>query len=399
MLRPLATLAVLSILLPALGASAAPSPVRPAATKPPSSPTKPSAPTPTAPERYAGFDLDLLAKALAKLTTLRTQYGEAKGKEELDRWLESQGLSRASYDQAYSAWWMRFKADASGELQARFLTLNAQYTNEANFADSADRSQEKRGGLTLDRYAEIAVALSRPPLAEVDHTLRVLRKFGIKSLAEWQKANDAWVAAMREDTTFALTQQYANLYQRHAGPSFAQEQERELAKSLAADQARGPAPRTARPQPPAIDEYLAALGSKDPAERWRAARGYAHLCDLWSGPAGKPASDPVAPHCSPAALKSKLLPVMLEAVGRFDDETVQEAVGLLDFFAELELKTPAAKAAIQRARERSAERLRNVETAFAPIEDKAVPERVKLRAQIDMYTAALRDFDRALAGW
>lgn len=349
--------------------------------------------------KHEGFDLDLLAKATARLTTLRTQYGEEKGKVELERWLQGIGLSRRAYDEAYAAWWERFKADNSGELQARFLTLNARYLHEENFADAPDRSQEKRGGLTLERYAEIAAALSKQPIADRDFTILVLRKFGIGSLAAWQKANDAWIAALREDTTFALTQQYAALYQKHAGPGFAREQEKAVARSLAEHDAREtPRPMEA-PKPPGIDEYRAGLQSKMPSERWEAARGYAHLCDLWAGPARKPADDPRAPHCAPAALKAKLLPVMLDAVDHFDDRTVSHATGLLDFFGELGLATPEARLAIERARNRSRERLRSLEAAFAPIEDKAVPERVVLRQKIDDYTGAVRDFDAALADW
>jgi hypothetical protein len=350
-------------------------------------------------ESYEGFDLDLLARATAKLTTFRTQYGEEKGKVELERWLQSKGLSRRGYDQAYAAWWERFKADKSGELQARFLTLNAQYTNEANFADAPDRSQEKWGGLTLDRYAEIAAALSKQPIADRDFTILVLRKFGIGSLADWQKANDAWIAAMREDTSFALTQQYAALYQKHAGPGFAREQEKAVARSLAEHDARETPRPMETPKAPGIDDYLAGLQSQIPSERWEAARGYAHLCDLWAGPARKPANDPRAPHCAPATLKAKLLPVMLDAVDHFDDRTVSRATGLLDFFGELGLKTPEARMAIERARNRSQERLRSLEAAFAPLQDKAVPERVFLRQKIDDYTGAVRDFDAALARW
>jgi hypothetical protein len=387
-------LALLAVFLFGLAVSTRPLPAAPPAAKP----STPAAPQPGG-ERYEGFDLDLLARALAKLTTLRTQYGEAKGKEELERWLRGIGLSRRSYDLAYAAWWERFKADKTGKLEARFLTLNARYTNEANFSDTPDRSQEKRGGVTLDRYAEIAVAFSQPPIADVDFTLRVLQRFGIKSLAAWQKVNDAWLAAMREDTTFALTQQYAALYQKHAGPAFARAQESTLAKGLASrhDQET---PRSGQtPKPPEIDEYLAGLQSNLPSERWRAARGYAHLCDLWAGPARKPAGDPRAPHCAPAALKSKLLPVMLDAIDHFEDATISDATGLLDFFGELELKTPEAKLAIQRARNRAGERLRTLEAAFTPIRDKAVPERITLRQKIDDYTGALRDFDRTLADW
>ncbi|HEV7669240.1 MAG TPA: hypothetical protein VGS22_11985 [Thermoanaerobaculia bacterium] len=164
-------------------------------------------------EVYEGFDLDRLAKALARLTTLRTQYGEKEGNAAFQRWLAEQGSSRKEYERAYSSWFERFRADSSGQLEARFQMLNSRYVTEENFADTPDRSQEVRGGMTLDRYAQIAVALSRPPGADVT---KVLAKFGIKSQAEWKKATDAWVAAMREDTSFGVSQQYGALYQKYA---------------------------------------------------------------------------------------------------------------------------------------------------------------------------------------
>src|SRR6185295_19022610 len=220
-------------------------------------------------EVYAGFDLDRLAKALARFTTLRTQHGEEAGDEAFESWLAEQGSSRAEYEKAYASWFERFRADPSGRLEARFQTLNSHYVTEENFADTPDRSQEVRGGLTLDRYAQIAVALTRPPGADMT---KVLAKFGLKSQAEWKKATDAWVAAMREDTNFGLTQQYGALYQKYAGPDFDKESEAAVAKSLAGrfdkEQPRPLNP----PAPSTIDDYLGDLKNDLPSTRWEAAR-------------------------------------------------------------------------------------------------------------------------------
>ncbi len=347
-------------------------------------------------EVYEGFDLDRLAKALARLTTLRTQHGEEEGDEAFERWLGDQGSSRGEYEAAYAAWYERFRADSSGKLEARFSTLNSRYVNEENFADTPDMSQEVRGGMTLDRYAKIAVALTRPPGADMT---KVLAKFGIKSEAEWTKATEAWVAAMREDTTFAVVQQYGALYQKYAGPEFEQEMEAKVADSLSGRFEKEQPRPLDTPAPPSIDDYLADLRDDLPSTRWEAARGYAHLCDLWAGPAGKPAKDPRAAHCSAAVLKRDLLPIFLDAIDHFDDKTISHATGLLDFFDELGLETAEGKLAVLRAKNRSQARLATLEAAFAPIRDKAVPERVTLRTRIDEYAGAIRDFDRALERW
>lgn len=347
-------------------------------------------------EVYEGFDLDRLAKALARLTTLRTEHGEREGNEAFERWLGGQGSSRAAYETAYAAWYERFRADSSGKLEARFHSLNSRYVTEENFADAPDRSREVRGGLTLDRYAQIAVALTRPPGADMK---KVLAKFGLKSEAEWTKATNAWVAEMRADTTFALTQQYGALYQKYAGPEFEQETEAKVAESLAGRFEKEQPRPLDPPAPPTIDDYLADLRADLPSKRWEAARGYAHQCDLWAGPARKPAKDPRAPHCSPAVLKRDLLPIILDAIDHFDDSTISRATGLLDFLDELALETPDGKLTVQRAKNRCQARLAMLEAAFAPIRDKAVPERLVLRSRIDDYTGAIRDFDRALARW
>ena len=86
-------------------------------------------------DAYLGFDLDLLAKALANWTTFKTQYGEKEGNARFEAWLEERGQTRENYDAAWNLWWQRWKSDPTGKLQARFHTLNSQYVNELNFAE------------------------------------------------------------------------------------------------------------------------------------------------------------------------------------------------------------------------------------------------------------------------
>ena len=101
-------------------------------------------------------------------------------------------------------------------------------------------------GVTLDTYAKIAVALTRLPGASLP---RVLNENGVKDEAHWQRINKAWGQAMKEDTTFALVQQYGALYQKYAGPQFAAEQDAALANEMAKNRrADTPPPPKAAPE-------------------------------------------------------------------------------------------------------------------------------------------------------
>lgn len=341
-------------------------------------------------EQYQGFDLELLAEATAQLTTMRTRDGEEQGNEAFEEWLEDKGLSRSRYDRAWNAWWERFRADPTGQLEARFHRINSEHTQLLNYGDAPDRRQEQREGVTLDTYAQIAVALTRLPGANLRD---VIAKHGLKDEAQWQRVNEAWAAAMREDTSFALVQQYAALYQKYAGPQFEAEQQAALANNLA-----NPPQRTAEPAPgpPSLEEVKANLSHAEVRERAEAARDLMHRCSLWRGPARRPADDPRAPHCSDAALHAAVHPVLLEAVDHLEDETAGFVTGLLDRADDLGLFDAALKMAARRALNRCRERLAGLEQSFAPIRDKAVPERWQMRRLIDEYTEAVRNLEQVL---
>lgn len=347
-------------------------------------------------ESYAGFDIPLLAESLAQLTTLRTQHGEKQGNVEFERWLGGRGLSRARYESAYQSWWERFRADPTGQLEARFHRINAEWVQQLNYADAPDHRQETREGVTLDTYARIAVALTRLPGTPLE---KVLKENGVRDAAHWQKINEVWGKAMKEDSTYTLVQQYAALYQKHAGPQFAAEQEAATAAALARNNNRPapvPEPRAA---PPTIDEIARLMDGSTGRDRWDAARQYAHACDLWSGPARSDPKDPRAARCAKPVLQRELAPVILEAVDRADDDTIGFNVGLLDYLTELGLVDDDARLTARRALHRASERLAVLEASFAPIQDKAVPERIFLRTKIDEYTAAVAELERTLAKW
>jgi hypothetical protein len=347
-------------------------------------------------EVLLGFDLDLLAKAFCQLTTLRTQYGEKDGKVHFDAWLKTQGRTRPQFDASYDAWWRRFKADSTGQLEARFTSLNGKCTNEANFGDVPSHAKEVREGITLEQYAKISVALSRQPGADLN---KVLRQNGIDSQARWKRVNEAWTKAMHDDASLGLVQQYAELYQKYAGPAFEKEQQDKTAEILAAHNREAPPPPSPHSGPPTLADLQPKLSASSPAERWSAARQIALQCSLWSGPARKDAGDPRAPYCSPRALHERLLPVILDAVDHHDDDTLDYGTNLLDLVGDLGLRDATVKAAVERALKRDQDRLTALEAAFAPIQNKAVPERVTLRSKIDGYQAAVRDLKAALASW
>ncbi|MFL6235048.1 MAG: hypothetical protein ACJ76N_18075 [Thermoanaerobaculia bacterium] len=347
-------------------------------------------------EVLSGFDLGGLAKALCQFTTLRTQYGEKDGWVKFDAWLKGQGKTRQQYENSYAAWWKRFKADSTGRLEARFLQINAACVNEANFGDVPSRAKEAKEGVTLEQYAKISVALSRNPGADLN---KVLKQNGIESQARWKRVNEAWTKAMHDDTSFALTQQYAALYQKYAGPAFEKEQEEQTAEILARSNAQPPPRPQPHTTPDSVDELAPKLGAADPATRWTAARQIALQCSLWAGPGRKSASDPRAAFCAPQSLRERLLPVIVDAIDHHGDDTVEYGTNMLDFLGDLGLKDARVKSAVERALKRDQERLAALEAKLAPIQDKAVPERIFLRGKIDGYQGAVRDLKAALASW
>jgi hypothetical protein len=346
-------------------------------------------------EAYYGFNLDLIAKSFSRLGAFHTQYGDREGDAHFAAWLREIGQTRERFDAAYSAWWARWKADPTGESEARFHTLDSKYSQELHFGDAPRRDQEAHEGVTLDRYAKISVALSRPGA----DTAKVLRQNGINSQERWQRINDAWGKAMKEDTSFALVQQYGALFQKYAGPEFAAKQEKQLADTLAAHNREPPPPRTEPPPPPGLEDLAKRLQAPSPKDRWAAAREIARQCSLWAGPGRGNPADPKAHSCAPQVLRERLVPAAIDALDHHDDDTMNYATGMLDFLVDLNLKDAGVRAAIERAVSRDKVRLAQLEAQFAPIQDKGVPERVFLRPKIDGYRQTIKDLEHALNAW
>lgn len=347
-------------------------------------------------ESYFGFDIARLAEASARETTFRTQYGDRHGPQKFAEYLESIGLSEESYRKAYNAWWERFRADETGRLEARFHIAVSENFVKLNYGDAPDHRQEKREGVTLEQYAKVSVALS---LGAQDKHNEILRQHGFRDPKQWERINEAWIQAMREDQT--IMQQYGTLYFEFAGPDFAKKREEKLGKMLA-ERFEEPEESTPPPPPeapPTAEDYAAQLSSPNPKERWYAARQLSHECYRWKMGYGKGPTDPRNKLCTPEALRATVVPLAFEALEKHDDKTIGDAAMPLDYIKEFELGSTELRIAIKKALDRDRKRLAELEAEFGEIQDKAVPRRLELRPLIEEYKSVIRELERELQSW
>ena len=345
-------------------------------------------------ESYFGFDIPRLAEASARERAFDTQYGDRLGSKKFAEYLQGLGLSRESYDKANAAWWRRFRADETGRLEARFHIESGRHFVKLNYGDAPDHRQEKRQGVTLEQYARTAVELGLSPESKRDE---ILRKHGFRDPKNWEQVSEAWIQAMREDQI--VRQQYGMLYYGFAGPDFMKKQEEQLGKQLAARYEEDDSPRPTREAPPTAEDYVAQLTSTEPRERWYAARQFSHQCYRWKDGYGDGDADPRNKLCTPESLRAKILPLAFEALEKHDDETVGSAALPLDYVKEFELGTTDLRIAIKKAIDRDRKRLAELEAEFGAIQDKAVPERMKLRQLITAYTSTIHELELELQSW
>ncbi|HWZ87329.1 MAG TPA: hypothetical protein VNW92_00730, partial [Polyangiaceae bacterium] len=218
-----------------------------------------------------GVSLEQLAEFGAKYSEFQAKLAQAEATAAFDEWLLTQGTSSRDYWLAYNGWQNRFRADPTGQLYARFTAMSAEHAQRVHFGDVRDMSQDTQEGVTLDQYAQLAVAMAKPGIdAEA-----VAREHGLTDAAHWQRVNAAWSQAMSQDLEHKLTTQFGQLYQKHAGPAFAEQQMQATAAILA--QSNLPQDRVDEPvveETP--DTLLQKLSSASRTERWRAARMLAH---------------------------------------------------------------------------------------------------------------------------
>jgi hypothetical protein len=327
-----------------------------------------------------GVNLETLADIQTKDGELRAQYGEARGRQELARFLAERGLTENVWASAHNGWWERFRADPTGMLEARFHQMLSQRSVKAHFGDVRDMTEDAIEGVTLDQYAQLCVAMAQPGIdAEA-----VARQHGLADAARWMVVNAAWAAKMSQDTTHVLTTQFGTLYQKHAGPAFAQQQLEQTAAILAsANQPRDvvKTKEVDHSQP----TLLAQLRSDSRKERWEAARWLAHR---WRK--GDPSTQ----------ANLECIPVLIEVLEQHDEHTVSNAEDAVrKLTSDLEQYTDEVKSAMTRCSNRAKEKLATLQAAFAPIQDKAVPERVVLQARIQEYQSLVDTLEGVLRSW
>lgn len=319
-----------------------------------------------------GVTKELLAELTSKYTELKARYGERLAEAEFDRYLAGKGLNRSTWAHAHNGWQDRFRADPTGRAEAEFHMLLAQLSQKAHFGDVRDMSQDVVEGITLDQYAQITVAVSREG-ADAD---AVVRRFGLAGVSHWQRANAAWSAKMGADTAHALSMQYGQLYQKYAGPSFQQQTMERTAAILA--EAHRPRDVVREPEVELTPELcLQKMQSPSRNERWKYARLYATRTELGNVPDKAAAIRNVAPH-------------LLEMIENHDEHTTSDAEQAVNQLWDLEVRNDDVRGAVMRCLHRAREKLASLQAAFAPIQDRAVPERITLQTRIQDYTSLVQ---------
>jgi hypothetical protein len=319
-------------------------------------------------DAICGITKEMLAELMAKHTGLRTQHGEAQGRAAFERLLATKGLSMNDFANANNAWQDRFRADRTGRTEAAFQMALQAAMAQAHFGDVRDMTADVREGVSLDTYAAISVAAGEPGA----DFAAVLARFGLSN-AQWQKGSAAWTKAMSEDTSHALSMQYGQLYAKHKGPAFAEN----MAAQTAAARANAGDRRDVvdEPQEELTPELcLQKMQSLSRNERWTYARHYARMADLGNVPDKAAAIRTVAPH-------------LIEILERHDEDTASDAEAAVGWLWDLEVQTSEVRGAVSRCHNRAQERLATFEQAFAPIQHKNVPERIRLQGHIQDFTS------------
>jgi hypothetical protein len=326
-------------------------------------------------DAICGVTKELLAELMGKHGELKAKFGERLGEREFEQYLASRGLDIAVFASAHNGWWERFRADPTGRAEAEFHMLLQGHAQRAHFGDVRDMSGDAEEGITLDQYAQITVAVSRQG-ADID---AIVRNFGLRDGAHWQRANAAWTQRMGADTTHKLSMQFGQLYQKYAGPSFREE----LVSQTAAILAESNKPKDvvkAPDEPLTPDLCVRNMQSPSRAERWKYAGHYAHMADTNNVP-------------DKAAAVATVTPILVEMIEQHDDHTTNAAERAVRQLWDLGVRTGDVRGAAARCMNRGRDKLQTLQAAFAPIQDKAVPERVALQARIQDYTSLVETME------
>jgi len=340
-------------------------------------------------EQIHGLSMRDCAEIMSKHGELKAQHGERAFKPHFDNYLAQRGLDENRWAHAWNGWWTRMESDPSGQQHAKFASMQQELTMKAHMADVPDASQDAKEGVTLDTYAQIMAKIAGGEDANA-----TLSAHGL-SMDQWQRAQQAWNAAMAADVNHHLTTQYGTLYAKYT-PGFQQNAEAQMAAIMAdryAEQAAG------RPDEPeeeyTFEDMLREMEDPTPATRWAAAH---HVCNAWD------AGDRSDPALHAAAKRAYTL--LHECVEQHDQFTVSEAeaaAGDLKMFAAEGFLSPEessdSEGALARCLGRGEEHLANLQAAFAPIANKAVPERVTMQSAIQDYTSLTEELTEMLGEW
>ena len=329
-----------------------------------------------------GLTIEAMAETMSKHNELRAQHGEPAFKPYFLRYLGTKGIDEHTWGQAWNSWHSRMNADQSGQLWARFNPAQSALTMQAHFGDVADMSQEARGGLTLDMYARLSAEAAQPG---VDFAA-VLARHGVPE-AVWHAGSDAWNLAMSQDTMHRITTQYGQLYAKYNPAHIAAMQAQ--AGQLIANRPESSSQEEEPEVEYTVEAALAELQSPVPRTRWRAA----HLL------AQKIQTELEGDRAGQRQALAVCVPQLLDCLDRHDKETVSDAESAARDLVELGQKGDEAKGAVSRCLARGREHLATVQAAFAPIQNKNVPERIYLQSEIQDYTSLVETLTEILADW
>lgn len=344
-------------------------------------------------ERIHGLTLHQCAEIMAKDSALKSQYGERAYKPYFQQYLASRGASENTFAHAWNAWHTRMESDPSGQLYARFSTMQREAMQRSMFADVPDQTRDARAGVTLEAYAEIMAGIS----AGKDYTT-LLQKHGIQS-AQWQQAQNEWTAAMAADVNHHLTTQYGQLYAKYT-PGFQQNMEASTAAIMSGQYVeRSMGLEHDEPEREyTLNDMVSELAHSRPGTRWTAAH---HVMNQWdiSG-----ASERQMPPLSQAIQRAYEL--AHECLEQHDEFTVSDAEALaqdLQMLASEGFMTASmasdSENAIGRCSNRGRDHLQTLRASFAPIAHQAVPERVKMQSAIQDYESLVESLTEILEEW
>lgn len=336
-----------------------------------------------------GLTLRDCAEIMSKDGELKAQYGERAYKPHLLQYLAQRGTDENTWAHAWNGWWSRMQSDPSGQLHAKFAMMQQELTMKAHMADVPDAGSKE--GVSLDLYAQVMAKVAGG--ADLQATIA---QHGIP-WDQWQRAQAAWNKAMAEDVNHHITTQYGMLYAKYT-PGFQQQMQGQIAGMMAADHAQRSQGAMQDDEPEkdyTFDDAVAELKSPKPAVRWKAAHHVANFWDIGDKEAN--------PRLVEAARQT--IPIFVECVERHDEFTVSDAetsASDLKMYAAgglLGAQADDVKSSIAMCLNRAKEKLQTLQAAFAPIQNKAVPERVKMQSQIQDYTSLVETLTDILGEW